>query len=253
MGSTGLRASRSARKRLTLAVALISDVDLEIQVRQATIQSCVHLGVALLRKEATELDAIWANQDVCIEELVAPLAARDVSPYPSDNILAECKEGTTRMHTQRKISGTKEIAALRPQAENWERRLASGAWMQEDPNDERSRGEELPSESREQLLRQVDQASVPGGPDVTSAHQGTHTRRRMDIAAVRKVRENDPSPGPTTQRQWAYCNRRAFRSGVTQHQKKAHDMKNKANALELELRTLLSSASVQVPEPVRES
>ncbi|KEP60402.1 UNVERIFIED_CONTAM: KRUF family protein [Hammondia hammondi] len=111
---------------------------------------------------------------------------------------------------------------------------------------------------------------VPGARDVTFADLAIfNLRREAEIieatwshgldyyvaqqAALRMVRENDPSPGPTTQRQWAYCDRRAFRSGVTQHQKKAHDMKNKANALELELRTLLSSASVQVPEPVRES
>ncbi|KFH02332.1 KRUF family protein, partial [Toxoplasma gondii MAS] len=107
---------------------------------------------------------------------------------------------------------------------------------------------------------------VPARSEMTFAHLAIQNLRKeaqnieaswlrdealfiAERAAYRMARANDPSPSPAVLLQWQYTDKSYFQTQCTAHLQKARDLRRQADALEVELESLLSSPSGHAPDP----
>ncbi|ESS30209.1 KRUF family protein [Toxoplasma gondii VEG] len=136
-----------------------------------TIRSYVQIGVSMLRKEAREIDSLWANKDEFVGEHVAARIARSINQYPTDSLVDQWILDAKRMHTQRKVLHEEKSASLRALAEEWEKRLISGALIQEDSG-ETGRHHKRQRKPSSGGLATI---SVSSAPSVSSASQAAQS------------------------------------------------------------------------------
>ncbi|EPR63332.1 KRUF family protein [Toxoplasma gondii GT1] len=232
------------------------------------------LAIENLRLEARRIEDRWRSLKQYVTNRIAlrMLEKRNPNPIPSE--IQQLISTARRQYSLVARARLEEAAQLQNLANDLERKAAAEGLLvrspQETPPHRPPSSSDLPGAESEGVSSGFPPRPAPRAPDLTFADLAiSNLRREATVieaewshglhfyvahrAAVRMVRENDPSPGPFTQRQWTYNDRKAFRAEATIHQQKARDLRDKANALEQELRTLLSSASGQVPEPLRES
>nr|CEL78655.1 TPA: KRUF family protein [Toxoplasma gondii VEG] len=232
------------------------------------------LAADKLRLEAESMLTKWGSLEVYVRGRIADRMLEENNRSPS---VAEVRSWLRRARQRYYRWGahrTQQAAELRNRAGYLDTQTpAEGDFLrspQETPTHRPPSSTDLPGDESEGVSSGFPPRPAPRAPDLTFADLAISNLRReariieaawshgecfyvAQQAALRMVRENDPSPGPLTQREWAYNDRKVFRAEVMVQQQRARDLRDKANALEQELRTLLSSASGQVPEPLRES
>ncbi|ESS34513.1 KRUF family protein [Toxoplasma gondii VEG] len=232
------------------------------------------LAIENLRLEARRIEDRWRSLKQYVTNRIAICMLEENTRSPSPLVIRHWIRRARKQYSR--VSGLRavEAALLQRVASDLERKAAAEGLLvrspQETPPHRPPSSTDLPGAGSEGGSSGFPPRPAPRAPDLTFADLAISNLRRdaeaiegtwshgleyyvAQRAAVRMVRGNDPSPTPATQREWAYSDRKVFRAEVTIHQQRARDLKDKANALEQELRTLLSSASGQVPEPLRES
>ncbi|KEP60440.1 UNVERIFIED_CONTAM: KRUF family protein [Hammondia hammondi] len=105
------------------------------EARELTIQSCVRCGVSRLREEVQELEEVSANKPLYVAQRLAKRILRSVSQTTNRLIISEWRYEACRAHTQKMRGLRGRVETLRSLAEEWEKRLASGALADEDPDE----------------------------------------------------------------------------------------------------------------------
>ncbi|EPT24523.1 KRUF family protein [Toxoplasma gondii ME49] len=232
------------------------------------------LAIENLRLEARRIEDRWRSLKQYVTNRIAICMLEENTRSPSPLVIRHWIRRARKQYSR--VSGLRavEAALLQRVASDLERKAAAEGLLvrspQETPPHRPPSSTDLPGAGSEGGSSGFPPRPAPRAPDLTFADLAISNLRRdaeaiegtwshgleyyvAQRAAVRMVRGNDPSPTPATQREWAYNDKKGFRADVMGHQQRARDLKDKANALEQELRALLSSASGQVPEPLRES
>nr|CEL68623.1 TPA: hypothetical protein BN1204_043740 [Neospora caninum Liverpool] len=100
-----------------------------------TLRSYVQLGIRILKQQAKEIKEIWEDMDIYVERRTAYYIASHVNPYPSDRVLDECRNTARKAYRSRGKRRKEEAAKLEAQADMWEKWLASGAILHDDPGE----------------------------------------------------------------------------------------------------------------------
>ncbi|EPR59217.1 KRUF family protein [Toxoplasma gondii GT1] len=105
------------------------------EAREQTIQSYVRCGVSRLREEATELEEMSTNKHLYVAQSLAMRILRSVRQITTPLIISEWRNEARKAYNQKMRRSRGRVETLRTLAEEWEKRLASGALAHEDPDE----------------------------------------------------------------------------------------------------------------------
>ncbi|CBZ51308.1 hypothetical protein NCLIV_043740 [Neospora caninum Liverpool] len=141
-----------------------------------TLRSYVQLGIRILKQQAKEIKEIWEDMDIYVERRTAYYIASHVNPYPSDRVLDECRNTARKAYRSRGKRRKEEAAKLEAQADMWEKWLASGAILHDDPGE----GTSSVTGAAQQVAESMPTAHRPG----IRARGRPRKRQRVETTAT---------------------------------------------------------------------
>ncbi|ESS30244.1 KRUF family protein [Toxoplasma gondii VEG] len=228
------------------------------------------LAIDKLRMEATQLYAKWKDKDEYVKCRIASHMHEGNNRSPREEDIRQwivsakhtyCRHGRVRIQ---------EAAVLQELADNLERRAEAEGLMVRSSQESPAHGSEsaggLQAAESERVSGGPSHTPVPARSEMTFAHLAIQNLRKeaqnieaswlrdealfiAERAAYRMARANDPSPSPAVLLQWQYTDKSYFQTQCTAHLQKARDLRRQADALEVELESLLSSPSGHAPDP----
>ncbi|KEP60830.1 UNVERIFIED_CONTAM: KRUF family protein [Hammondia hammondi] len=227
------------------------------------------LAIDKLRMEAAQLYDKWKDKDEYVQCRIAERMREGNNRSPRDEDVQKWIVSARHIYCRQARVRIQEAAVLQELADNLERRAEAEGVMVRSSQESPAHGSEpaggLQAAESERVSGGSSHTPVPTKAEMTFAHLAIQNLRKeaqsietvwlhdeahfvAERVAYRMARANDPSPSPAVKLQWQYRDKSYFQSQCAAHLQRARDLRSQADALEVELESLLSSTSGRAPE-----